>query len=118
MTISEKVFETIKDRGMSQKELSRLTGIAESSISDWKRKKTNPSSENLLKICNALGMKPDELLSGTVSESTKSRNMDYYIVSPDSTEGFLLEAYQKMSARDRGRLEGYLHMLLEQAGEE
>ena len=38
MTISENIFELLKRRGMSQKEFSERTGIAQSTISDWKRK--------------------------------------------------------------------------------
>ena len=34
MTISDKIFELIRERGMSQKELSEATGIAQSSISE------------------------------------------------------------------------------------
>jgi transcriptional regulator with XRE-family HTH domain len=48
MTISEKIFELLRERGMTQKEFAQATGIAESSISDWKRKKTNPVSEKIL----------------------------------------------------------------------
>ena len=51
MTISERIFELLDKRGMSQKEFSEKTGIAQSSISDWKRKKTNPVSEKILIIC-------------------------------------------------------------------
>jgi transcriptional regulator with XRE-family HTH domain len=55
MTISEKIFELLRERGMTQKEFAQATGIAESSISDWKRKKTNPVSEKILIICEVLG---------------------------------------------------------------
>ena len=44
-TISDKIFELLKEKGMSQKEFAQRTGIAESSISDWKKKRTNPVSE-------------------------------------------------------------------------
>ena len=54
MTISERIFELLDKRGMSQKEFSEKTGIAQSSISDWKRKKTNPVSEKILIICSVL----------------------------------------------------------------
>jgi transcriptional regulator with XRE-family HTH domain len=45
MTISEKIFKLLDERDMNQKEFSERTGIAQSTISDWKRKKTNPVSE-------------------------------------------------------------------------
>ena len=40
--------------GLSQKEFSEQTGISQSTISDWKRKKTNPSADKILKICEVL----------------------------------------------------------------
>lgn len=54
---------------MSQKEFSERTGIAQSSISDWKRKRTNPVSEKILIICEVT---PYELLAGT--DGVGSRN--------------------------------------------
>ena len=65
MTISERIFELLDKRGMSQKEFSEKTGIAQSSISDWKRKKTNPVSEKILIICSVLDVTPYELLGAT-----------------------------------------------------
>ena len=49
--ISEKIFELILRNGMTQKEFSEETGISQSTISDWKRKGTNPSADKILKIC-------------------------------------------------------------------
>ena len=45
--INFKEFEKLKEKGMSQKEFSQKTGIAESSISDWKKKHTNPVSDKI-----------------------------------------------------------------------
>ena len=49
--ISEKIFELILRNGVTQKEFSEETGISQSTISDWKRKGTNPSADKILKIC-------------------------------------------------------------------
>ena len=57
MMISERIFELIKERGMTQKEFALRTGIAQSSISDWKRKKTNPAAEKILVICEAFSVR-------------------------------------------------------------
>ena len=54
MIISEKIFALLEQRGMSQKEFSERTGISQSTISDWKRKQTNPSADKILKICEVL----------------------------------------------------------------
>lgn len=63
MLISEKIFQIMNQKEMSQKEFSEWTGISQSTISDWKRKKTNPSADKILKICEVLGVTPYELLS-------------------------------------------------------
>ncbi len=39
-TVSDRIFELLKEKGMSQKEFAAKTGIAESTIRDWKKKKT------------------------------------------------------------------------------
>ena len=60
--ISEKIFELIHRNGVTQKEFSEETGISQSTISDWKRKGTNPSADKILKICEVLKVTPYELL--------------------------------------------------------
>ena len=66
--ISEKIFELIFRNGMTQKEFSEETGISQSTISDWKRKGTNPSADKILKICEVLKVTPYELLGENETE--------------------------------------------------
>ena len=67
MIISERIFEIMKKQKMSQRELSRRTGITISTISDWNTKKSNPASDKLLVISEALGVSVEELLIGSES---------------------------------------------------
>ena len=78
MMISERIFELLKDRGMTQKDFSLRTGIAQSSISDWKRKKTNPAAEKILVICEALNVTPYELLGGDGRPGQKKQPCGYH----------------------------------------
>ena len=73
MTISERIFELIKQRGYTQKEFSVRTGIAESTISDWKKKGTNPVSDKILIICRVLEVSPYFLLSGSEDPGAVSK---------------------------------------------
>ena len=73
MTISERIFELIRERGYTQKEFSKKTGIAESTISDWKKKGTNPVSDKILIICEVLEVSPYYLLSGIENKDGRSR---------------------------------------------
>ena len=56
MNIYEKIFARLEELPMSQIELSRRTGIATSTISEWCKKKINPQADKLVAICRALDM--------------------------------------------------------------
>ena len=66
MIISERMFLIMEQKGISQLEFSHGTGISQSTISDWKRKKTNPGADKIMKICKFLEVKPEELLQDTI----------------------------------------------------
>ena len=117
MTISEKIFELIKERGMTQKEFALRTGISQSCISDWKRKKTNPVSEKILIICETLNVTPYELLSGTDGEGKRSNRADVVLVDKESEEGQFIIEYMSMDHDSRGRLLGYMKALKEMRGD-
>ena len=64
MIISERVFYLLKEKNITQSEFGKRVGIANSTISDWKRKKTNPSADKIMDICNVLDVTPETLLTG------------------------------------------------------
>ena len=109
MTISGKIFELIKEKGMTQKEFGRRTGIPQSTISDWKGKQLNPASDKILIICDVLEVSPYELLGA--AESSKYVIPDHVIVQKD-TEGYvLIERYRKLGKDQRERLLGYMEAI-------
>lgn len=64
MIISERIFKILRDKNMSQNEFAKRVGLASSSISDWKTKKTNPSADKIMDICAVLEVTPEQLLTG------------------------------------------------------
>ena len=62
MLISERIFTIMEQNGISMIEFSKMTGISQSTISDWKRKGTNPGADKIMTICNALSVSPYEIL--------------------------------------------------------
>lgn len=112
MIISERVFQMLKEKGMSQKEFSDRTGISQSTISDWKRKQTNPASDKIMLICDVLEMTPYELLSGVENENY--RQLDYVIVDKKSEDYLFLKNLRDLNEKDRYRVMGYLDSLLEE----
>ncbi len=111
MTISEKIFALLEQKELSQKEFSEKTEISQSTISDWKRKRTNPSSDKILKICEVLQVSPYELLAEDDSVSSEI-TADHNIVL-NKNEIILLENYRNFSSRQKERLLGYLETLRE-----
>lgn len=109
MIISERIFELLKEKGISQKEFAQLTGISQSTISDWKRKKTNPASDKIMLICDVLEITPYELLSGV--ENDNYRQLDYVIVDKQSEDYTFLESFRKFSEAERNRLLGYMQAM-------
>ena len=78
MTISERIYKIMQECGMTQLEFSERTGIPQSTISDWKRKKTNPSVDKLVNICGVLGITPNDLL---LNERRDLKKENYFIQS-------------------------------------
>lgn len=111
MTVSERIFSLLEEKNMTQKEFSQKTGIPQSTISDWRKKNTNPASDKILIICDTLGITPYELLSSVREEGTRSRAMRYRIVVDGSEEGIVLDLYDTLDRDNRSRLLGYMEAL-------
>lgn len=113
MTVSQRIFRILDERKITQKEFSEKTGIPQSTISDWRKKNTNPASDKILIICNALEVTPYELLSGVKEEGTRSNEVNCYVLTENSEEGMLVEKFGELSQEKRNRLLGYLEALHE-----
>ena len=105
MVISERIFYILEEKGITQKEFSEKTGISQSTISDWKRKKTNPSADKILKICETLNVTPYELLS---ERSNMVVDKVDYLIALNDQEAVLLEEFRSLDNRKKDRLMGYL----------
>ena len=107
MTISERIFDRIKQLNMSQKEFSEKTGILPSTISEWKKNRTNPSSDKIMAICVALDVSPEWLLSGAGPAGSRRDRTDCYIIDKTTQLGQLIEKYQNAAPEYRARILGY-----------
>lgn len=113
MTISERIFEILELKGMSQKKFSDATGIPQSTISDWRKKKTNPASDKIMIICHILQVTPTYLLSGVEAEGNRGRVVEYLVVDKTSRDGTLLDYYHNLSVGQQERLMGYAQAMSE-----
>ena len=113
MLIRDRIFNKLEELNMTQKEFSKRTGIAESTISDWRKKKTNPTAEKIMIICKVLNVAPEWLLSGVDVREGYRNPIEWYVIEKDSEPGILVEAYNDMSTAQRARLMGYAEALRE-----
>lgn len=117
MTISERIFERIRELDMTQKSFAEKTGILQSTISEWKKNKTNPSSEKIMTICEALDVAPEWLLSGIDGAGSRSGSQDCYTIKKDTEIGKLVAAYNSLDAVGRSRVQGYIEAIVSLKGD-
>ena len=101
-SINNKIFELLESRGILQRELSDMTGISTSAISDWKHKGTIPSAANVQKICEALGVEPEQILGRTNNNTDKG-----YVVSKDDDLYEFVNLYKQMDGNMKKRILAY-----------
>ena len=103
MNIYEKIFARLEELHMSQIELSRRTGIATSTISDWRKKKINPQADKLVAICKALDMSLVDLLCDEEDKKNEVLTADYFI-----DDQIMIETIQLSSIETKRRILSYL----------
>ena len=108
MTISDRIIERLNQISMTQKDFAELAGIKQSTISEWKKNKTNPSSDKILGICRALDVSPEWLLSGVDPAASRGKNQQYYVVDVNTDTGRLIADFNQLDKSQRDRIMGYV----------
>ena len=107
MNIRDRIFHKLTEMNMTQKKFAKLTGIPETTVSDWKKKKTNPTSEKILVICKVLNVTPEWLLSGVEVNGTRSNPASIIAVDVRTEAGELISTYNSCDAEMQARILGY-----------
>lgn len=112
MLISERIYKYMEEKKISQLEFAKRTGISQSTVSDWRRKGTNPSADKIMIICEVLGVSPYELLLDTANSKLKEyKQVDYVVIDKDSKEYEMIKNYQKLDLGAKERLREYMKAL-------
>ena len=111
MTIGDRIFDRLKEIGMTQKEFSEKTGISQSTISEWKSKRTNPTSEKIMIICDTLKVTPEWILSGSSKTGKRGNELPWYVIDRSTELGMLVTRYRELDEKQRERIMGYLEAL-------
>ena len=96
---------------MTQVEFAKQVGIATSTISEWKKKKTNPAADKIMNICNVLQITPEQLLTGKGIEGEE----EIAAASPESRftpyDIQLIEDFHGLKEEQQKRLVTYMEAL-------
>lgn len=107
MTINERIFSLLQQKGVSNADLSRGTGIKSNTISDWKTKGTNPASDKIYTISTYLGVTCEYLLTG----KSKDKNEEYF---EQFTKSDLqtISKFSKLNEAGKDKVDAYIDGLM------
>ncbi|MBQ8995543.1 MAG: helix-turn-helix transcriptional regulator [Oscillospiraceae bacterium] len=111
MIISERIIKVLKERNMTQVEFAKEVGISTSTISEWKKRKTNPTAEKIMDICYVLQITPEQLLTGEGIEDEEviAENRPESRFTPGDVQ--MIEDYHSLKKEQQKRLMAYMDAL-------
>ena len=111
MTISERILKVLKDRNMTQAEFAKQVGIATSTISEWKKRKTNPTADKIMDICHVLQITPEQLLTGKGIEDKENITVTSRESCFTPYDIQLVQDYHGLKEEQQKRLMAYMEAL-------
>ena len=94
------------------KDLQRVLEYSRVSSANERINKTNPSSDKILAICEALDVSTEWLLSGVDSTASRKKRQHYYIIEKYTEGGRLLSDFNQLKKAQRERVIGCLDALI------
>lgn len=91
-TLYERIIEQTEKNHINGKKLGVMLGLKKSPLTDWKNGKSNPTLEQLIKMCDIFSVSADYLLLGKPIQEE----------SQDIEE--ILSIYKKLDSRGKHRI--------------
>lgn len=101
------LFSYLEKCRIKQSDLSKATGISSGNISDWKKGKSFPSAEKLVRISEYLNCSTDFLLGISDNPARVSSSLN-------TNESTIVELFRQLSDTQQGELIGRAKMMVEQ----
>lgn len=132
MTIQQRIFKIMREKGITQNDLAQATGIPASTVSAWKIRNSCPPADKIHSIAKCLKVSAYDLLginesddvppSGVIAECTVEMQSDPVLRSELQNSGRLpfnnqavIDAYNSLT--ERAKLEVQIY-ILDKASEE
>lgn len=111
----EKLRQFLKNNGLTQQAFGELIGVPQTTIASWLSGKAKPKHENLIKISEVTGIRPEELLEthleGFIQQAgPKYKNLSSPLLIDGEEE--LLDLYRQLDQDDRADLRATARVLL------
>lgn len=91
----ERIVEQASQHGLTGKELGKLLGLKKSPLTDWKNKKSSPTLEQIITMCEIFAVSSDYLLFGKHS-------------SLSAEESKLINGYRKLDQFGQQRISNFI----------
>lgn len=112
MSIIERMFETLNQKGLKSVDLADVLGVGTGQISTWKKRNTDPPAKYIALICEFLNITPEYLLTGEEKSNDKSN----YLSSEDrELLKMIHELPADVRAEIKGEIKGYLKRMREES---
>lgn len=108
MTISERMFDLLDEKGLSASGLCKILGVGTNQTTNWKQRNTDPPAKYIVLICEYLGCSVEYLLTG---QETKKEP------DPGVTENGreMLELYEQLPERKQLEMIGYIRHMVDES---
>lgn len=96
MTKIPRVFEIMKERGITAKKLADAVGVSQGNVSDWKSGRSAPTATVMVKIADFLGVSADQLLGRETPRTATDEELMFALF--DGTDGVTDAMYEEVKA--------------------
>lgn len=103
MDTVEKIFELLKQKGISEKKFSHDLNLGKDKLSQWKMGKTTSYKDYIVEIADYFGVTTDYLLR----DNEKNKNTAN--LSEDEQE--VIDVYQTLSKREKTMIKGEMYKM-------
>lgn len=100
--LGKRLASTRKERNLTQEKLAEMTNLANNYISNIENSRSIPSLETLVKLCEALEITPNDLLTGASEQS------EYYMDKDIAVN------LQHCTPKEKRLISGFISLLLEE----
>lgn len=102
MTINERIFKIMDEKGIKAVQLADKLGISQAVISNWKKRKTDPPIEYAINICEVLKIDIYTLLGADEKKLTGNEQqlLEYFRKCNEGNKQILLNAASGLSNQE------------------